>query len=71
MKTLKTKARQLIHEFKGSNYIYGIGCLNKIVELTSPFGKKVLLITSLYQRDPENYAVNYRKDPILTPQHPP
>ena len=57
MKTLKTKARQLIHEFKGSNYIYGIGCLNKIGELTSPFGKKVLLITSLDQRDPENYAV--------------
>lgn len=57
MKALKVKARQLINEFKGDEYIYGIGCLHRIGELLDPFRKKILLITSLDQRDPESYTV--------------
>lgn len=55
MDELKTKAKKLINEFKGNNYIYGTGCLERINEITSTFGKKVLLITSLHKRDPDNY----------------
>lgn len=55
MDELKPKAKKLINEFKGNNYIYGTGCLERINEITSTFGKKVLLITSLHKRDPDNY----------------
>ena len=47
MKELKIKARQLLKTFKGDNYLFGIGVLDRLGELASPFGKKCLLITSL------------------------
>lgn len=52
---LKTQARELIDEFKGDNYAYGIGGIERIGEIAAPYGKNVILITSLDQRDPENY----------------
>jgi alcohol dehydrogenase len=55
MNELKEKARALIDEFKGKNYIYGIDCLERVGELSAPMGKKVLLITNLQKRDPGSY----------------
>ncbi len=56
MEELKKHARELIDEFKGSDYVYGLGCLDRIGELAAPFGSRVLLITSLDSRDEESYA---------------
>ncbi len=53
MTGLKQKAKELIHEFKGKDYIYGLGYLERIGELTLPLGKKVLLVTNLQSRSPE------------------
>ncbi len=55
MSDIKDKARKLIVEFKGGSYIYGNGCLPRIGELVSPYGPKVLLVSGLDARDPENY----------------
>ncbi|MGD2245467.1 MAG: iron-containing alcohol dehydrogenase [Candidatus Aminicenantes bacterium] len=53
MTDLKQKARELIDEFKGNNYIYGLGCLERIGELIHSLGKKVLLVTNLQSRSSE------------------
>ncbi len=55
MDKLKEKARTLISEFKGEDYVCGLGCLGNTGELLKPHGKKVLLITNLHRRDPENF----------------
>jgi alcohol dehydrogenase len=55
MDELKEKARRLISEFKGKDYVYGLGCLENCGELVKPLGKKVLLITNLHKRDAENF----------------
>ena len=55
MDHLKANARKLIDEFKGDDFIYGTGCLNRAGEIIAPFGSKVLLISNLEKRDPENY----------------
>ena len=55
MNDLKEKARALIDEFKGKNYIYGIDCLHRVGQLSAPMGKKALLVTSLQKRDPKSY----------------
>jgi len=55
MDELKARARALIDEFKGRNYIYGLGCLGKIGDLAAPLGKKTLLISNLQQRSPDNF----------------
>lgn len=56
MNELKDKARKLLKEFKGDRYLFGIDCLEKVGELVSPFGQKILLITNLGERDKENLA---------------
>jgi len=53
MTHLKQKARELIDEFKGKDYIYGLGCLERIGELAHSLGKKVLLVTNLQCRNTE------------------
>jgi alcohol dehydrogenase len=53
MVDLKRKARELIDEFKGKDYIYGPGCLGKISKLAHSLGKKILLVTNLQNRSPE------------------
>ena len=55
MEQLKEQARELIDEFKGKNYIYGTGCLERIGELAEPLGKRILLVTSLQKRAPDIY----------------
>jgi alcohol dehydrogenase len=47
MSELKEKARNMLREFKGDNYIFGIDCLDRIKELVSPYGKRCLVITNL------------------------
>ncbi len=47
------KARELIEEFKGQNYVFGLGCLEKTGELVQFFGNEVLLVTNLPRRSPE------------------
>jgi alcohol dehydrogenase len=56
MKALKEKARGLIQEFKKESYIHGLNCLEKIGTLTRGLGERVLLVTSLEERDPADYA---------------
>jgi alcohol dehydrogenase len=43
---LKEKARKLLREFKGYDYVFGVGCLHRLGKLAAPFGKKILLITN-------------------------
>lgn len=47
MKELKEKARQLLREFKGDNYIFGVDCLERIGDLVYTFGDRSLVITNL------------------------
>lgn len=55
MADLKKKARELIDEFKGESYIYGLECLGRIGEHVKLLGRKTLLITGLDRRNPEAY----------------
>ncbi len=56
MRELKEKARSLLKEFKGENYIFGIDCLERAGELAVPFGRKTLLITNLGNRSEEDFT---------------
>ena len=56
MKELKEKARSLLKEFKGENYIFGIDCLERSGELVVPFGGKTLLVTNLDNRSEEDFT---------------
>lgn len=56
MRELKEKARSLLKEFKGENYIFGIDCLERAGELVVPFGGKTLLITNLENRSEEDFT---------------
>ena len=57
MEELKNRAKKLIEEFKGGDYTYGLGCLNKTGTLLKDLGTQVLLITSLHQRDVECFQI--------------
>ena len=57
MEKLKEKARSLIKIFKQESYIHGLGCLGQIGSLVQQLGKKVLLVTSLQERDPQNFRI--------------
>jgi len=57
MKDLKNRAKKLIEEFKGEDYTHGLGCLNKTGTLVKDLGTRVLLITSLHQRDAESFRI--------------
>ncbi|MFC2161910.1 iron-containing alcohol dehydrogenase [Acidobacteriota bacterium] len=50
MFALKAKAQQLIFEFKGDDYIFGLQCLDKVGKITALTGDNILLITNLHQR---------------------
>ncbi|TKJ29030.1 3-dehydroquinate synthase [bacterium (candidate division B38) B3_B38] len=54
MKELKKRARQLLTEFKGDSYVYGVDCLERIGGLVSPFGENCLLITNLGERSKDD-----------------
>lgn len=57
MKKLKDKARSLIKTFKRDCYIYGLGCLEQIGPLIRSLGKRILLVTSLQERDENHFKV--------------
>jgi len=57
MKQLKKSAQALLLEFKGKSYVFGVGCLDKVGELASPFGKKALLITNIRARSEKEFSV--------------
>lgn len=50
MTDLKAKAQELIFEFKGDDYLFGIKILDSVGRLTALLGKKILLISSLDRR---------------------
>jgi len=54
MKDLKDRARSLIEVFKKDRYVHGSGCIGKSGALVKKWGKKVLIVSSLEQRDPQN-----------------
>ena len=57
MEKLKEKARRLLKNFKGEDYIFGLNCLDKIGQLVSFLGKRSLLITNLGRRSPEDLSI--------------
>jgi alcohol dehydrogenase len=57
MNSLKDKARSLIKTFKRDRYIHGLGCIDQTGSLAQGLGKKVLLVTSLQERDKQNFEV--------------
>ncbi len=57
MKQLKNKARALIETFKQDRYIFGLDCFEQISTLTQGLGDRLLLVTSLQNRDPTNFDV--------------
>jgi len=42
------KARSLLREFKGGQYVHGVGVLDRVGALTVPLGKRVALVHSLF-----------------------
>jgi len=56
MEKLKDKARNLLTEFKGDSFVYGLGCLDRIGDMVASTGRRVFLISSLENRDEPAYA---------------
>jgi len=56
-KDLRKKAKTLIRTFKRERYIYGLGCLEQIGPLIQGLGNRILLVTSLEERDLKNFSV--------------
>jgi len=50
MFALKAKAQELIFEFKGDDYIFGLKCLDKVGKIIALTGDNILLITNLHHR---------------------
>ncbi len=50
MFNLKAKAQELIFEFKGDDYIFGLRCMDKVGKIAALIGENILLITNLHQR---------------------
>jgi alcohol dehydrogenase len=42
----KQKAASLLRKFKGDNFIFGLGCFERLGELVAPFGSRVAVVTS-------------------------
>ncbi len=57
MNTLFQKARQLLAEFKGSNYSFGIDCLEQFSELFQGMGSCPLIVSSGFGKDWSRPAV--------------
>lgn len=47
---LKAKAQELIFEFKGDDYIFGLQCLDTVGKIIALTGNNILLTTNLHQR---------------------
>ena len=46
MNEKKQKAAELLREFKGENFIFGLGCIGRLGELTARYGRRASVITS-------------------------
>lgn len=57
MNELTDKARSLIKTFKQNSYINGLGCLRQIGSHIQGLGEKVLLVTSLQDRDRHSFNI--------------
>jgi alcohol dehydrogenase len=55
MGDLRAKAQDLIFEFKGDDYIFGLNCLDKVGRITALTGAKVFLASSLDRRGKPYY----------------
>lgn len=55
MKELKKKAGALIETFKKDRYIFGMDRLDRIGTIIRDLGDRVHLVTSLQERDPQNF----------------
>lgn len=55
MKLLKNRARSLIEDFKKECYVHGLGCIGQTGSLVRDLGEKVLLVSSLQDRDPLHF----------------
>jgi len=55
LEKLKHKARSLIADFKQENYIHGLDCIGQTGSLVRKWGRKVLIVSSLQDRDPQNF----------------
>ena len=53
------RARALLAEFKGKDYICGVSCLERTGDLVKPFGSKILVLTHLHERDPSSFEKLY------------
>ena len=42
----RDKAYEMLKQWKGNDYVFGIDCLGKIGEMAAPFGRKVLLVAN-------------------------
>jgi len=74
MKELKKNAKALIETFKRESYIFGLDCLEQIGPLIQGLGNKVLLVTSLQERDPKNFealAASIKQAGLETAGHTP
>ena len=52
MSDLKESARQLIREFKGDRYAFGLDCLDTVGEMAIPLGHRSLVVSNLGLWDP-------------------
>ena len=57
MKELKKKARALIEAFKRDRYTFGLDCLAETGTFVRDLGKRVLVVTSLQERDKESFEI--------------
>jgi len=47
----KQQAAALLKEFKGDNYVFGLGCFDRLGELAASFGSRVSVVTSGLGKD--------------------
>ncbi len=47
MNDLKKRAAELLREFKGDRYLFGLNCLDRLGEMAFPLGRRTLLVSNL------------------------
>jgi alcohol dehydrogenase len=51
---LKQKARKLLRDFKGDEYVFGLNCLGEVGALARPLGRRCLVVSNLQKWDPSS-----------------
>jgi len=52
MSNLKESAGQMIREFKGDRYLFGLGCLDSVGDMALALGNRSLVVSNLGMWDP-------------------